>query len=40
MTFYIDKQGIIRAIDTSINNENAGTDAAAKLRDLGIAEQD
>jgi peroxiredoxin Q/BCP len=38
-TFYIDKEGIIRAIDKKVNVENAATDAAAKLKDLGIAEK-
>ncbi|RUL88089.1 redoxin domain-containing protein [Tautonia sociabilis] len=38
VTFYIDKDGIIRAIDTMINTENAGADTAEKLKELGIAE--
>jgi len=36
-TFYIDKDGNIAAIDKKINNKNAGTDVAAKLKELGIA---
>ena len=40
VTFYMDKQGIIRAIDSEINTEAAGTDAAAKLRELGIASRE
>ena len=36
-TFYIDKEGIIRAIDKKINTANAAADVAAKLKDLGIA---
>jgi peroxiredoxin Q/BCP len=38
-TFYIDKDSVIRAIDKKIDVENAATDAAAKLKDLGIAEK-
>jgi len=38
-TFYIDKEGTIRAIEKKINVENAATDAAAKLKELGIAEK-
>jgi peroxiredoxin Q/BCP len=38
-TFYIDKEGTIRAIDKRVNVENAATDAAAKLKELGIAEK-
>ena len=36
-TFYIDREGIIRAIDKSVNPTNAAEDAAAKLKELGIA---
>ena len=36
-TFYIDKDGVIRAIDKTINTTQAGLDAAAKLKALGIA---
>lgn len=38
-TFYIDKEGTIRAIDKKVNVDHAGTDAAAKLKELGIAEK-
>ncbi|WP_152053857.1 peroxiredoxin family protein [Tautonia marina] len=38
VTFYIDKDGVIQAIDSQINTENAGTDTAKKLKELGIAE--
>lgn len=37
-TFYIDKEGTIRAIDQMINTENAAPDTIAKLKDLGLAE--
>ena len=36
-TFYIDKDGVIRAIDKKINTPSAAADVAAKLKDLGIA---
>ncbi len=36
-TFYIDKEGTIRAIDKMVNTTNAAADAAAKLKELGIA---
>ncbi len=36
-TFYIDKDGIIRAIDKKVVVANAATDVAAKLKELGIA---
>lgn len=36
-TFYIDKEGIIRAIDKKVNAPNAAPDVAAKLKQLGIA---
>lgn len=35
-TFYIDKQGIIRAIDKKIRTEQAGPDVAAKVKELGL----
>lgn len=38
VTFYIDKDGVIRSIDTNINTEQAAQDTAAKLRELGLAE--
>jgi len=36
-TFYIDRDGVIRAIDKAINTSRAGIDVAAKLKELGIA---
>jgi peroxiredoxin Q/BCP len=36
-TFYIDKEGIIKAIDKKINTEKAGTDVADKVKELGLA---
>jgi thioredoxin-dependent peroxiredoxin len=36
-TFYIDKEGIIRAIDKKVNTKNAAADAAKRLEELGIA---
>ena len=36
-TFYIDKEGIIRAIDKKVNTVHAAADAAARLKELGIA---
>jgi thioredoxin-dependent peroxiredoxin len=38
-TFYIGKDGKILAIDKKIDTTNAGTDVAAKLKDLGIPEK-
>jgi peroxiredoxin Q/BCP len=35
-TFYIDKDGIIRAIDKQINTSNAAPDTLAKLQSLGL----
>ena len=36
-TFYIDKAGIIRAIDKKVNTAHAAADAAKRLEELGIA---
>jgi len=36
-TFYIDKEGIIRAIDKQVKVDNAGADVAAKLKELNLA---
>ena len=36
-TFYIDKDGIVRAIDKQVKAPQAGPDIAAKLRELGLA---
>jgi peroxiredoxin Q/BCP len=38
-TFYIDKEGVIRAIDKSVKVGQHGADVAAKLAELGIAEK-
>jgi peroxiredoxin Q/BCP len=38
-TFYIDKEGIIRAIDKSVKPDKAGTDVAAKVKELGLASE-
>jgi peroxiredoxin Q/BCP len=35
-TFYIDKEGIIRAIDKAVKAEQAGPDVAAKIKELGL----
>ena len=37
-TFYIDKEGVIKAIDKEIKVDKAGTDVAAKVKDLGLAD--
>ncbi len=36
-TFYIDKEGVIKAIDKEIKTEKAADDVAAKVKDLGLA---
>ena len=36
-TFYIDKEGVLKAIDKSVNAPQAGPDIAAKLKGLGLA---
>ena len=36
-TFYIDKDGVIRAIDKAVKTAQAAPDVAAKLTELGIA---
>jgi len=38
-TFYIDKGGVIRAIDKNVNTGQHGADVVAKLEELGIAEK-
>ncbi len=38
-TFFIDKEGIVRAIDKSVKPGQHGADVAAKLAELGIAEK-
>jgi peroxiredoxin Q/BCP len=35
-TFYIDKEGIIRAIDKSVKAPQAGQDIAAKIKELKL----
>ena len=35
-TFYIDKSGVIRAIDKDVNVDTAGQDIARKLDELGF----
>jgi thioredoxin-dependent peroxiredoxin len=37
-TFYIDKDGVIKAIDKEIKVDNAGADVAAKVKELGLAD--
>ena len=37
-TFYIDKDGVIKAIDKNVKAANAAPDVATKLKELGIAE--
>jgi peroxiredoxin Q/BCP len=36
-TYYIDKDGIIREIDRSVKPDRAGSDIAAKVKELGLA---
>jgi peroxiredoxin Q/BCP len=36
-TFYIDQDGVIRAIDKSVNTASAAADVAAKVKELGLA---
>ena len=36
-TFYIDKDGIIREVDTSVKVDRAGSDITAKVKELGLA---
>ena len=38
-TFYIDKDGVIRAIDKNVKTAQHGADVVAKLKELGIAEK-
>ena len=35
-TFFIDKEGVVKAIDKKVNTENHGTDIAKKLDELGV----
>jgi peroxiredoxin Q/BCP len=36
-TFYIDKEGVIKAIDKEVKTEKAAEDVAAKVKELGLA---
>lgn len=36
-TFYIDKEGVIKAIDKAVKTEQAAEDVAAKVKELGLA---
>ncbi len=36
-TFYIDKEGVIKAIDKEVKVDKAGTDVADKVKELGLA---
>ncbi len=36
-TFYIDRDGVIRYIDKSVDSETAGQDIAARLDELGLS---
>ena len=38
-TFYIDKEGIVRAIDKSVKPPQAGPDVAAKVKELKLASE-
>ncbi|QDV33064.1 peroxiredoxin family protein [Tautonia plasticadhaerens] len=38
VTFYIDKEGIVRGIDTMIVTEDAGAETAEMLKELGLTE--
>ncbi len=37
-TFYIDKEGVIKAIDKDVKVDKAGKDVAAKLKKLGLVD--
>jgi peroxiredoxin Q/BCP len=37
VTFFIDKNGKIAAVDQKVNTENHGKDVAAKLKELGVS---
>ncbi len=38
-TFYVDKDGVVRAIDTEVATDTAGQDIARKLGELGFPKQ-
>jgi peroxiredoxin Q/BCP len=37
-TFYIDKEGVIKAIDKNVKPDTAGADVAAKVKELGLSD--
>ena len=39
-TYYIDREGVIRAVDRDVNVEAAGQDIARKLEELGFPHRD
>jgi len=39
-TFYIDKEGVVRAIDTEVATDTAGQDIARKLGELAFPKKD
>ena len=39
-TFYVDKEGMVRAIDTEVATDTAGQDIARKLGELGFPKKD
>jgi len=39
MTFIIDKEGIVRFVDTGINVQTHGADVLAKLHELGMIQK-
>jgi len=39
-TFYVDKEGVVRAIDTEVATHTAGQDIARKLGELGFPKKD
>jgi peroxiredoxin Q/BCP len=36
-TFYIDKDGVIKAVDNKVNAAKAASDVVAKVKELGLA---
>lgn len=39
-TYYIDREGVVRDVDKSVNVETAGQDVAAHLESLGFQKRD
>jgi len=37
LSFLIDKNGIVRLVDTNVNVQTHGADMIAKMRELGLA---